>query len=501
MIAVPALLGYSLVSSGILPTEILNIVRETEKQSLPGIPTILAFSVILFGILSEISQPIQSMSTDLVNWLPISPEEYVAGSTISLSYTYSFMLSFLLGVSLGPAVFFGMVPVWGIAATMSLLSLFTGASVVELLRALTNRISSSFYRKSGRSGIFVRLTLTIVVLVFFQLLFSGRIVVYILEGTMQTIRTAWFIPIVWPSLTVLSGAQGDVLASSEFGILTFGFFVALFVLAVRLRALYWVPVPVAIKLTNQIYHPATSILHIPGFGVAEAAILRKDVRSLLRRREMARLLAIPFVLAISLGASLFPIGGTSVGEQVGFYVLIPLYVVPVAIFCSIMSMTSIGQEGNAVWNLYVAPISHRQLVKVKMIIPVLLGLLFSVAMLIFLGFILKITIASFFFLLGLSFVVVMGESAIGLYFAARFADFRDLIRSRFVSVWGSLFGTFVSLLLVVLTASPMLISIALQGSVSVAYFVSSLAIGLVVFLVSWKFAERRMSSLLREIRV
>jgi hypothetical protein len=451
--------------------------------------------------LSEISQPIQSTSTDLVNWLPISPEEYVAGSTISLSYTYSFMLSFLLGASLGPAVLFGMVPVWGIAVAMSLLSLFTGASVVELLRALTNRISSSFYRKSGRSGIFVRLALTIVVLVFFQLLFSGRIIVYILEGTMQTIRTAWFIPIVWPSLAVLSGSLGDVLASIEFGILTFGFFVALFVLAVRLRALYWVPIPVAIKLTNRTYHPPKSVPLIPGFGIAEAAIFRKDVRSLLRRREMARLLAIPFVLAISLGASLFPIGGTSVSEQVGFYVLIPLYVVPVAIFCSIMSMTSIGQEGNAVWNLYVAPITPRQLVKVKMIIPVLLGLIFSVAMLIFLGFILKIAIASFFFLLGLSFVVVMGESATGLYFAARFADFRDLVRSRFVSVWGSLFGTFISLLLVALTASPMLISIVLQGSISGEYFISSLAIGLVVFLVSWKFAERRMSSLLREIRV
>ncbi len=159
MMAAPALLAYALLSSGIMPTEIQNVVREIESQALSGIPTILAFSVILFGILSEISQPMQSMSTDLVNWLPISPGEYVAGSTLSLSYTYSFMLSFLLGVTLGPAVLFNMVPVWGVAAAMALLSLFTGASVVELLRALTNRISSSFYRKSGRSGIFVRLAL------------------------------------------------------------------------------------------------------------------------------------------------------------------------------------------------------------------------------------------------------------------------------------------------------------------------------------------------------
>jgi hypothetical protein len=501
MMVAPALLAYALLSSGIMPTEIQNVVREIESQALSGIPTILAFSVILFGILSEISQPMQSMSTDLVNWLPISPEEYVAGSTLSLSYTYSFMLSFLLGVTLGPAVLFNMVPVWGVAAAMALLSLFTGASVVELLRGLTNRISSSFYRKSGRSGIFVRLALTIVVLVFFQLLFSGRIIVYVLEGTMQTVRAAWYVPIVWPSLAVLSGSQGDVLASSSFGLLTLGFFIALFLLAVRVRALYWVPVPVAIRLTNQTYHPTTSISFLPGFSAADSAIFRKDIRSLFRRREMARLLAIPFVLAISLGVSIFPISGTSVSEQAGFYVLIPVFVMPVAIFCSIMSMTCIGQEGNAVWNLYIAPITPRQLVKVKLIIPVLLGLVFSAAMLVFLGLILKITPANFLFLLGLSIIVVMGESAVGLYFAAKFADFRDIIRSRFVSVWGSLFGTFVSLLLVAVTASPMLISIMLYGSITNVYFAFSLAIGLVIFLVSWRLAERQMTKLLREIRV
>ena len=499
--AAPALLAYALLSSGLMPTEIQNVVREIENQALSGIPTILAFSVILFGILSEISQPMQSMSTDLVNWLPISPGEYVAGSTLSLSYTYSFMLAFLLGVTLGPAALFNIVPVWGVAAAMALLSLFTGASVVELLRGLTNRISSSFYRKSGRSGIFVRLVLTIIVLVFFQLLFSGRIIVYVLEGAMQTVRAAWYVPIVWPSLAVLSGSQGDVLASSSFAVLTFGFFVALFLLAVRVRALYWVPVPVAIRLTNRTYHPTTSISFLPGFSAADSAIFRKDIRSLFRRREMARLLAIPFVLAISLGVSLFPISGTSVSEQAGFYVLIPVFVMPVAIFCSIMSMTCIGQEGNAVWNLYVAPITPRQLVKVKLIIPVLLGLVFSAAMLVFLGVILKITPANFVFLLGLSIVVVIGESAIGLYFAAKFADFRDIIRSRFVSVWGSMFGTLVSLLLVAVTASPMLISIALHGSIANVYFALSLAIGLVAFFASWRLAERQMTKLLREIRV
>ena len=171
LISIPALLSYLLLSR-VLPSQFQVSIRELEVEALAGIPTAITFMVILSGILSEISQTAQSMSTDLVNWLPISPPEYVAGSTMSLSYTYSFMLSLLLGATLGPALRFGMMAVWGASAVMTVLSLFIGASVVELLRSLTNRISSSFYKKSGRSGIFVRLALTIAVLVFVQLLFS-----------------------------------------------------------------------------------------------------------------------------------------------------------------------------------------------------------------------------------------------------------------------------------------------------------------------------------------
>jgi hypothetical protein len=341
--------------------------------------------------------------------------------------------------------------------------------------------------------------------VFFQLLFSGNIIVYLLRGLMQTVQAAWFVPIVWPSLAVLGGSQGDILALSTFGLLTFGFLIALFGLAVSARAVFWVPVPVSIRLTNQTYHPTVGTKRFLGLGVAESAIFRKDIRSLTRRREMARLLAIPFVLAISISVSLFPISGASVPEGPGFYALIPVYLLtvlmPVAIFCAIMSMTSIGQEGNAVWNLYVAPIEPRLLVRVKLVIPILIGSAFSVAMLIFVGFFLKIALADMLMLLSLSVAVVLAESAMGLYFAAKFADFRDVIRSRFVSAWGSLLGTLISLLLVGLTASPIFLSIAVRGSVADEYIVLSFAIGLAVFLVSWKLAERQMTKLFSEIRV
>jgi ABC-2 type transport system permease protein len=498
-LVVPALLFYML--SGALPSGIEGSLRDLEVEALAGIPTAIAFMVILFGVLSEISQAAQSMSTDLVNWLPITPSEYVAGSTMSLTYTYSFMLSFLLGVSLGPALRFGMIPVWGASALMSVLSLFIGACVVELLRSVTNRISSSFYKKSGRSGIFVRLALTIVVLVFVQLLFSGRIVVYLLQGIMLTVRVAWFVPVVWPSLAVLAGSQGDTLALAAFGGMTFVFFLMLFGLAVRLRAIYWVPIPVSIRLTNQAYHPLRRITILPGFGSAESAIFRKDMRSLTRRREMTRFLAIPFVLVVSLSISLLPISGTAVPEGLGFFALIPLYVIPLTVFSAVVSMTSLGQEGSAVWNIYVAPITARQLLKAKILSAVLLGLAFSVTMAIFLGVLLRIATVHIVLLVTLGIAIVLEQSAMGMYFGARFPDFREMIRSRFISVWGSLIGTFLCLLLAMLTALPILLSIYVRRIITYDLAIVTFAIGLILFFVGWKLAERQIRTLIQEIRV
>lgn len=147
LIGILGVTGYFLISN--LPQDLLETAGRVEVEGLIGIPTLTTFMIILFGILSELSQPIQSTSADLVNWLPIAPSEYVLGSTISLSYTYSFLLAFFLGIALGPAMYFGSGMILVVSAAMGAVSLFIGSSAVELIRAITNRISSSFYRKSG----------------------------------------------------------------------------------------------------------------------------------------------------------------------------------------------------------------------------------------------------------------------------------------------------------------------------------------------------------------
>lgn len=496
LISVLGGLGYAAFST-YLPTDFTKALQTTELQGLTAIPAATSFAVILLGILGELSQSLQSSSTDLVNWLPISPSEYVAGSTLSLAYTYSFLPSLLLGASLGPAIFFNQPSVWLASVAMSTVSLLIGACIVEMLRSITNRISSSFYKRSGHSGIILRLGLTILVLVFFQLLFSGQIIVYVLHAIVQTVEAVWFIPVIWPSIAVQT-VSGGLLVPLLFGLLSLSFAFALFALAVILRTRYWILVPVAIKINSKPYSPSVAKIRIPGITSAESAILRKDLRSLIRRREMARFLAIPFVLAASMAISLSQIG-TASGSSIDLAATIPLYLIPIAVFCEVLSMTSIGQEGYAVWNIYVAPLKPEQFLKAKMLLTTLLGVAFTFAMLIAITLFVNPAGSDILLLLGLGIVVVLEEAAFGLYIAAKFPDFREMVRSRYVTISGSLLGMFLGIVIALLTATPLFLQPLFAG-LTTELVATTFAIGLFVCLICWKVTVRQTKLLFENIR-
>jgi uncharacterized membrane protein len=95
---------------------------------------------------------------------------------------------------------------------------------------------------------------------------------------------------------------------------------------------------------------------------------------------------------------------------------------------------------------------------------------------------------------------VLEQSAIGITIGARFPDFRETVRSRYVSIWGSLLGLFVGLFIAFLTISPIFLSIRLYQQFLNQFTILSLGLGLITFLITWKIAERQVESLLRNIR-
>lgn len=475
------------------------VLMPTLPKALAGTPSAIMFMAILFGVLYEISQPIQSLNTDLVNWLPITPTEYVAGSTISEAYLYSFLLCIFLGILLGPSFAFGMGWTWLATAVVSVLALFVGTFVVEILDATTNRISSSFYKKSGRSGIVFRLIATVVLLVFIQLLFSGYLIAYLLQSIIQAALFAWFVPLVWPSLAVLGASQGNTFNFVLFSVSSLAFGAALFVLAAQFRARFWVPVPVSIKLSTGSYRPTK--FQLPLIGAAESALIQKDFRSLTRRREMARFLAIPFVLAISMAISFLPLSEGPASQSGSVVILAFLYPVLVAMFVGTLSMTSIGQEGHAVWNIYAAPIKPSQILRAKVVFSACFGLAFGIAILTIFAFLTDIVVTYFGIILLIGTLAIVESSMLGVYIAARFPDFREMVRTRYVGVWGSLLGIATVLAASGLTAVPCVFSIWLFGEITPLFTLASVAVGCIIIIIGAKLALLQITALFKNISI
>jgi hypothetical protein len=134
-----------------------------------------------------------------------------------------------------------------------------------------------------------------------------------------------------------------------------------------------------------------------------------------------------------------------------------------------------------------------------MCLTIILGSLFTCGLLLAIAFLSKSGIGEIVSLLLAGLIVVLEESALGVYVAGRFPDFRETVRSRYVSVSGSLLGPSFSLAIVILTASPIIFADALQTMFPPILIV--MVIGLLIFATLWKLAIRQVTSLLTEIQI
>ena len=345
-----------------------------------------------------------------------------------------------MGAALGLALQFGLIYAWIITVLMSFVGVLIGAFGLEALRAFTNRASSLLYKRSGRAVMILRLVVLIVVFVFFQLIFNPTIMLSLLGSIAGGVQGASYFPLVWPSLAVASFIEDNLLSASLYAFLTFllcGFF---FLACVRLRQAYWMPMPVSVKLSTATYAPSAGFLSRLGLNPTESAIVRKDFRSLSRRREMARFLAIPILIVASLlipslvSTSQSP--ASSLGIMFWFFPLI----FGVTFFALFTSMISVGQEGSAVWNLYSSPLLPRELVRAKVTANIILSL--PIAITFWLGITLlgHTSFKSSLAILLVLAALILAESFVGLALGVKYPDFSETIRSRFIRLTGMLTG-------------------------------------------------------------
>jgi hypothetical protein len=133
-----------------------------------GIPIFLVGFFFSMGLLWELNASTESETTDVINWLPITPSEYVIASTLSTSYTYSPLVAVALGYALPIGLLTGNATAFILLVGVSLISTFIGSVGVEILRSVLARASSAFTKVGGKTMVVMRIIGVVVILVFTQ---------------------------------------------------------------------------------------------------------------------------------------------------------------------------------------------------------------------------------------------------------------------------------------------------------------------------------------------
>lgn len=447
-----ALLAYVLP---LVPAEFRSLIQPVAVQALVVMPVILTAAIIVTGVLFELGQSSGLASSEAVNWLPVSPSEYTLASSASVTFTYSPLLFLCLGVTVPMALSFGMVSVVPLFVSISFVAFLWGAVIVEVLRSVMNRISSSVYKKSGRLGIVLRIILVVILLVGVQTAFNPYILYTALSGIVSGISLVWFVPMVWPSVAIVYFLAPDALRATAFTLFSLIFTLLIFEAASILRARYWSPMPVSIAVsTSTVYIPqGKSLLWLDPVAYA---ITSKELRSLTRRREMTRFLAIPIMLVV---ASLIPVltsraaTKVSLSEGVGLFLLAEASIIlPI-----MLSSISIGQEGKSISNIYMLPISAEELASGKLFLSWLISGAGILGLALLMQFLAPVAILPFLVVLVAVFFNVLEGGYVGLGAGSRYPNFTVGPRARFVTFTGFIIAFVIELLATAATFTPLIL--------------------------------------------
>jgi len=469
--AVLFLLAFALAELGVRSLPIApGVLDPLVRAILPYLPMIAVAAVLVGGVMFELTSTSKFSGSDSANWLPLTPREYVSASSAAVAYTYSPAMALLLGAVLPLAIATGAFGAWVLAVLLSIASLFEGAFVVEMVRSLTQRMSSVSAGRRGQVTLLLRAALIVIVIVAFQFAFNPVLLFGLLQHAAILDLVTAIVPLFWSTQALTEWLAGQFAWGLLFGGAQIAFAALLLVLAARVRTRYWAVGTSEVRLSAVHYaagHPALQAL---GLSPPEAAIASKDLRGYVRRRELLPMLVIPVVLVIIVVVEGGTIGGLGailwIGWVAGFFSLL-------------LALSSIGQERRALQSLYAFPISAKNLLRAKaagVLIPALLGAVgTSVAVGLLFGFggveVLEVTALN----CSAAFVLCFW----GLVFAGRYSDFQERPRPQYLrptAMLGAMGSGMVLLLVIVIPGGVAILSPALGNLGLLAWTAGSIVL-------------------------
>jgi hypothetical protein len=420
----------------------------------PYVPLLAVGTVLLAGVMFELTTTSKFAGSDAANWLPITPTEYVAASSSAIAYTYSPVVSLVLGGLLPVALLGGALSTWVLSVAFAASALVEGAALVEMVRATTQQTAGA---STGRRGILTalgRALVLAVVLLVLDLAFNPVFLIRFLSAVPASGLVATLVPVFWPTEALAGWASGNFLAAAAFTAGQTAFVLGLVALAGALRARYWVPSPPENAPAGSAPTGGHPLLRAVGLSEAEAAITAKDLRGYLRRRELLPTLVVPgvLILLLLLEGNVFTAGGPLTVIVWGGWVS--------GFFALLLAARAIGQERRSLQWLYAYPLTSRSILKAKVAAVLIPGLVGTALI----GAVVAAD-AGLGLLAAAGLIVVMLAAATvlglwGLVFATRFSDFQDRPRPQFIRSWAMLAAVGSGMVLLFLILVPGAIALA-----------------------------------------
>jgi predicted permease len=482
------LIGWAVV--GAFPPGSRGALTAALYGILPFLPLAAVGVVVVAGTMFELTGTARFAGSDAVNWMPVTPGEYVAASANAIAFSYSPAVSLLLGGTLAVAITEGALGVYALAAVLTVLSLFEGGLLVEMIRAVSNRAGAAVSGRKG-SAVFVLRALLLVVVILTLDLALNPVFLFAAVGRLSAFPAlSAAIPFFWSSHGLSEWISGQYALAAAFAVGQVAFVVVLGFVASRLRVRYWVPVQTEIELGAHQYAGSHATFARLGLSGPESALVAKDLRGLVRRRELLPALVVPVVLILLLliEGHAFGVFGTVlwVGWVTGFFGLL-------------LSAPSVGQERRSVQLLFAFPITPRTVFRAKFVsslLPVLVG---SAAMALGVGLLARLPPISVVGLVVLSVGVAVVLTLWGLVFASRYADFQDRPRPQFVRPAAMVAATISGVTVLMAMLVPGAIAVSAPSVGSLGFAIASVAIALAIGVVAYGLARSGFDTLFREV--
>jgi len=424
-----------------------------------SLPTLVLIYSMVFTMMQQIQRSGVKFSVQVPYWLPITWEEHTLASIlanllgfllVSIVFTGSaiIVLSFFMGqIAYAVLTFFAL-----------LASAFMASAITEIFRILQVRFIGAVYKSSGRAAVWVRFVGSLLFFIVFYavyfLITSGVGAIAFVQTVASAQSAVWFIPLVWLGMTLYSFINGLLPQTLIFMTLSLLFILGLFYAAVTLNKKFGLYEPPAITVSRGVYAPRTGLLGKLGFSSLEAALIRKDLKAFTRRRELMYIFVVPIVILIMPLMQAFGTMGKPVPTEASPFLFALVFLMPGAIIAMGMGNMIIGEEGGAIWRIYSAPISAKNLLKSKYFFIVFFSILVtivtgSVGILVFHPS-LRVTLVAIIE----SLLLVFALGAVSLTNGIRGADFTELPRPRMIRTTWSLINLIACFLVAVAILIP-----------------------------------------------